>query len=723
MTVSSELNRKEYAGDGLTTAFATSPVVFFDSADLKVYVVVNSTGVATLKTITTHYTVTGGDGSTGTVTMLTAPASGETLVIVRNVAATQSSDFVNNDINDAEVLEDALDRLTMIAQQNAAAAERSVRMDDADISGIDTSSLTGVGNAGKYLRINAGGTALEFADGDLNESTFTQSGAGATERAVTAKLGEIISVKDFGALGNGTTDDKAAIALAVTAASGHTLFFPSGTYKISSALTISGCSVWFEKGAILKPDASVAVVVNAPLIAGMYQIFNVTNSGATAEGQMSVERYLPQWWGAKADHSTDDTAAIQAAINCVESLIVSSFIQGGTVFLPQGVYRTSAPLTVETDNLRIVGDGPGTPKGGVPPTNNAYGGTVIRPLAAFSGSEVLRIGQPSASVTRCLAGNFVEKLSIDGGLISAGTVDGIFFQTLNGGLSDLYVTRVSGDGIVVSGNGSNVFPDGAFDNQLHFVKVDDVGGNGMTFTDGASDTVMVGCIIEFCDGHGIEFESIDTANMLTGCYIYDCTGKAVFSAAVHHQKFVNCRFQDCNGGIYMSAVGSDGGVLISGCTFRNMSNAADNTTDAINITSTAAIRGGTIVGCDFHTGLGNSNTNYNRMRYGINLAHANITSFTIGPMGQGYSGTAASCFGTAPINDAGSNTVIAGGLDTNLRAFTKYGNGVMDLSGADTPEAAVTAPVGSTFRRSNGGANTSFYVKESGTGNTGWVAK
>lgn len=44
-------------------------------------------------------------------------------------------------------------------------------------------------------------------------------------------------------------------------------------------------------------------------------------------------------------------------------------------------------------------------------------------------------------------------------------------------------------------------------------------------------------------------------------------------------------------------------------------------------------------------------------------------------------------------------------------------------SGAGTPEAAVTAVVGSLFMRSDGGAGTSLYVKQSGSGNTGWVAK
>lgn len=52
------------------------------------------------------------------------------------------------------------------------------------------------------------------------------------------------------------------------------------------------------------------------------------------------------------------------------------------------------------------------------------------------------------------------------------------------------------------------------------------------------------------------------------------------------------------------------------------------------------------------------------------------------------------------------------------------GNGdVVWRVGAGSPEGAVTAPVGSLYTRSDGGANTTLYVKESGAGNTGWVAK
>lgn len=52
-----------------------------------------------------------------------------------------------------------------------------------------------------------------------------------------------------------------------------------------------------------------------------------------------------------------------------------------------------------------------------------------------------------------------------------------------------------------------------------------------------------------------------------------------------------------------------------------------------------------------------------------------------------------------------------------------HNNSAFDTWGTGTPEGVVTAPVGSTFRRTDGGAGTTFYVKESGAGNTGWVGK
>lgn len=58
-----------------------------------------------------------------------------------------------------------------------------------------------------------------------------------------------------------------------------------------------------------------------------------------------------------------------------------------------------------------------------------------------------------------------------------------------------------------------------------------------------------------------------------------------------------------------------------------------------------------------------------------------------------------------------------------FRGLGATGPAVLDGIGSGTPEGVVAAPIGSTWRRTNGGAGTSFYVKETGTGTTGWVAK
>jgi hypothetical protein len=97
-------------------------------------------------------------------------------------------------------------------------------------------------------------------------------------------------------------------------------------------------------------------------------------------------------------------------------------------------------------------------------------------------------------------------------------------------------------------------------------------------------------------------------------------------------------------------------------------------------------------------------------------------------------GTVLDTGATTTLVNSGSSTVQVFGVsyDTSSGTITDpavrassvtYSQGPKDLVGAGAPEAVVTAPVGSTYRRTDGGAGTSFCVKESGTGNTGWVCK
>jgi hypothetical protein len=76
------------------------------------------------------------------------------------------------------------------------------------------------------------GNAVDNVSSDANLVNYNQGGTGAQTRSVEAKLQESVSVKDFGAVGDGVTDDTAAIQAAIDATGGG-LFFPEGTYAVT----------------------------------------------------------------------------------------------------------------------------------------------------------------------------------------------------------------------------------------------------------------------------------------------------------------------------------------------------------------------------------------------------------------------------------------------------------------------------------------------------------
>jgi hypothetical protein len=79
--------------------------------------------------------------------------------------------------------------------------------------------------------------------------------SGSVQRTLKAKLGDFVSVKDFGAKGDGTTDDTAAINAALSALlyTGYTLYFPPGTYLVSQSGT-DGTNGW----CVYNPGVSMA---------------------------------------------------------------------------------------------------------------------------------------------------------------------------------------------------------------------------------------------------------------------------------------------------------------------------------------------------------------------------------------------------------------------------------------------------------------------------------
>lgn len=125
MTISSTNSRAIYEGNGSATTFDITFPYLGDSSNLAVYHR-GSDGTQTLLTEDTDYSV---DTSADTVTYPLSGdplPSGEYLAILRELPPVQELDLVNNDPFDANLIEKAFDRSTMLAQQNRERINRSM---------------------------------------------------------------------------------------------------------------------------------------------------------------------------------------------------------------------------------------------------------------------------------------------------------------------------------------------------------------------------------------------------------------------------------------------------------------------------------------------------------------------------------------------------------------------------------------------------------------------
>jgi hypothetical protein len=134
---------------------------------------------------------------------------------------------------------------------------------------------------------------------DASLVSYTPAGTGAVTTTVQAKLRQIVSVQDFGAVGDGVTDDTNAILLAIAAmpANGAGLNFPPGTYIVNSdnlnGLKFNGKSNFVVSGY----GATIKVKANASVVGGyeVMSFFNCSNgaiNGLTIDGNRA-NRTIP----------------------------------------------------------------------------------------------------------------------------------------------------------------------------------------------------------------------------------------------------------------------------------------------------------------------------------------------------------------------------------------------------------------------------------------------
>lgn len=260
MTVNTDVATASYTGNGTTQAFPV-PFYFLLDTDLKVSRRLASTGVTSVLVLNSDYTLSGaGVQAGGTLTMTVIPATGDQLFVERDIDFVQQTAYPVNDRFPSASHEKALDRDTMGLQQLNTRLARALIRDPLGTTydlGANTLINSGtavnandVPNLVQVQGLIVGGAAPALAGSNGSALVgFLQSGTSAILRTVQDKLRESISVKDFGAVGDGVTDDTAKIQSAIVAAYGKELYFPPGTYKITSSLTVlNSLTLTGEKG-------------------------------------------------------------------------------------------------------------------------------------------------------------------------------------------------------------------------------------------------------------------------------------------------------------------------------------------------------------------------------------------------------------------------------------------------------------------------------------------
>ena len=159
MTVTNSISRAEYDGNDSATEFGYGFKIFND-ADLRVSLLEGE--VETALILDTDYSVTGaGSDSGGNVVFSTPPATGQIVLIIREIEITQRTDLRNQGAYFPETVEDELDRSRMIDQQMSDDIRRSIRVPPGDDSGFDAELPRGiVGQSNRAVITNDDGTGF-----------------------------------------------------------------------------------------------------------------------------------------------------------------------------------------------------------------------------------------------------------------------------------------------------------------------------------------------------------------------------------------------------------------------------------------------------------------------------------------------------------------------------------------------------------------------------------
>jgi hypothetical protein len=470
---------------------------------------------------------------------------------------------------------------------------------------------------------------------------FEQSGTGATTRTVESKLRDVVSVKDFGAVGDGTTDDTVAIQAAIN--SGYSLVFPAGTYKCANLTQSTNFQRFYAAG-----NVTLQKNANGPIL---------TSSGSDVEFNgigFRGESATPSFTG----NNFVSSGANLRLINC-----------GSRWAYARAVLATG-------NHVQIIG------------TCDLYQTTD----SSATGYDIEIGVSGTATLYHELIGVYSSQNTGGIKLIDVGS------HTIHGGeFGKLYIAAGTSPAGVNGGKtiGARILGNVTVEISSAIFSANQFGTVTITFALGTS-----GC-------------SLDQSNSMTAVTVVNNgNGNSPIIKSI--------------------GTGSPSGIILqygqdtSNSTIRYDADEIYFQDSNVSLANNKAIKFADSTGT-YYTGLllssgddwgigANNGANFTTVNSGSGGVYLGVSAVSIM---QAYTG------GIRPQTDnsynCGTSTQRwAQAYATNFRP----GAGTATwTSGTGTPEGSLTATVGSLYTRTDGGATTTLYIKESGTGNTGWVAK
>lgn len=491
---------------------------------------------------------------------------------------------------------------------------------------------------------------------------------------------------------------------------------------------------------------------------------------------------LVQWFGAKLDGATDDTAAVTACkaaagVGGIFSIDhgtaittgLSLNVAGQTLIIPQGaVLKGKAAINGNVITIAAAGV---TVTGGGEVNGNRAAATASR---GISNSAFADLTIDGVRVTACkgygIYGRDAQRQTVQNTRVTDTSSIAIFHETLGSASVDglKYINNevdrfaegsgIAEGGLKVRGSSSHLATNAIFEGNRAIMPLNpsdssaigleywylsnaqimgevSYGGNMGLSLDTVLDSSVTGGALSGFKNFGLELPACQRVAVSGMKITGGVNGVSISNTTPIGNSLTGLNISGCSGSA-IKAQGADG-LTISGGRIT-----VTSASYGIEIISTVdyAVAGVTLTGA----GTGTKGIMLDTSPDGA-VSGCNISNFTqngvlifattavvvdwitiAGNTFRSVNAEVATQFsggatGGSHIRLTGNNRVQPG--SSLLADWRNFVGNVSDITGSGSPETVYTAAVGSTYLRTDGGAATTLYIKESGTGNVGWIAK